>query len=136
MRVESVESVEKVDSVIVMVFDTITITKTITIRESESGDTLRMTTVTDRERIRSMSDVRSKKADVVIKTDTVYVERDSLVVKEIPHQVRNEGGGLFGGGTTGRQGLIAGLTRNLRWLFFVLLAIIALIIIIRLKLFK
>ena len=41
-------------------------------------------------------------------------------------------GGLFGGGTTGHQGLIAGLTRNLRWLFFVLLAVIALILLIRL----
>ena len=62
----------------------------------------------------------------------MYIEKDSLVVKEIPHQVRNEGGGLFGGGTTGRQGLIAGLTRNLRWLFFVLVAVIALILLIRL----
>ena len=62
----------------------------------------------------------------------MYIEKDSLVVKEIPHQVRNEGGGLFVGGTTGRQGLIAGLTRNLRWLFFVLVAVIALILLIRL----
>ena len=138
LRVESVESVEKVDSVIVESSDTVRETTTITIvlrqaqEPDEAPDTLKISTVTDRERIRSMSDVRSKKADVVIKTDTVYVERDSLVVKEIPHQVRNEGGGLFGGGTTGRQGLIAGLTRNLRWLFFVLLAIIALILLLRL----
>ena len=117
--------------------DTVREVTTITVQLNDTGDTLKISTVTDRERIRSMSDVRSKKEDVYVRTDTVYIEQDSIAVKEIPHQVRNEGtGGLFGGGTTGRQGLIAGLTRNLKWLFFVLLAIIALIIIIRLKLFK
>ena len=142
LRVESVESVERVDSIVVESSDTVRETTTITIvlrqaqEPGEAPDTLKISTVTDRERIRVMSDVRSKKADVVVRTDTVFVERDSLVVKEIPHQVRNEGGGLFGGGGTGRTGLIAGLTRNLRWLFLVLLAIIILIIIIRFKLFK
>ena len=134
-RVESLESVEKVDSIVVESSDTVREVTTITIDRNDKGDTLRLTTVTDRERVRVMSDVRSKKADVVVKTDTVYIQKDSLVVKEIPHQVRNEGnGGLFGRDrSTGRQGLIAGLTRNLRWLFFVLLAIVALILLIRVK---
>lgn len=48
------------EQVVVTVFDTITITKTITIRENENGDTLRMTTVTDRERVRDRSQLKVK----------------------------------------------------------------------------
>lgn len=131
------------ERVVVTVFDTITITKTITIRENEAGDTVRFTQMTDKTKATTRDRYHDVQEKVVVRTDTVYIERDSVAVKEIPHHlstgsgtVRNEGGSLFGGGTTGRQGLIAGLTRNLKWLFFVLLAIIALIIIIRLKLFK
>ena len=122
------------EQVVVTVFDTITITKTITIRESESGDTLRVSTVTERDHVRDRSQLKVKSEKLKVETDTVFIEKDSLVVKEIPHQVRNEGnGGLFGRDrSTGHTGLIAGLTRNLRWLFFVLLAIIAIIILIRL----
>ena len=36
-----------------------------------------MTTVTDRERVRSMSDVRSKREDVYVRTDTVYIEKEA-----------------------------------------------------------
>ena len=75
---ESVETVERVDSVIVEQRDTLREVTTITIDRNDKGDTLRISTVTDRKRIRSMSDVRSKKEDVVVRTDTVYVERDSL----------------------------------------------------------
>ena len=89
---------------IVAVFDTITITKTITIRENENGDTLRMTTVTDRERVRSMSDVRSKKEDVYVRTD---------------------------GNVTKRVNRVA---QTLKWLFLTLVAVIAIIILIRIKL--
>ena len=138
MRVESLESVEKVDSIVVESSDTVREVTTITIvlrqaqEPDEAPDTLKISTVTDRTTVRDRSQLRVKSEKLKVETDTVYIEKDSLVVKEIPHQVRNEGGGLFGGGTTGRQGLIAGLTRNLRWLFFVLVAVIALILLIRL----
>ena len=62
----------------VTVFDTITITKTITIRESESGDTLRMTTVTDKTKATTRDRYHDVQEKVVVKTDTVYVEKDSL----------------------------------------------------------
>ena len=138
LRVESLESVEKVDSIVVESSDTVREVTTITIvlrqaqEPDEAPDTLKISTVTDRTTVRDRSQLRVKSEKLKVETDTVYIEKDSLVVKEIPHQVRNEGGGLFGGGTTGRQGLIAGLTRNLRWLFFVLVAVIALILLIRL----
>ena len=72
----------RVEQVMVAVHDTLTITKKVTIRENENGDTVRMTTETDRERVRSISDVRSKKEEVRVVRDTVYVERkDSVLVK-------------------------------------------------------
>ena len=116
------------EQVIVAVFDTITITKTITIRENENGDTLRMTTVTDRERIRSMSDVRSKKEDVYVRTDTVYIEREAekTVAVAGPNTEIDEQGNV-----TKKVNRVA---QTLKWLFLTLVAIIAIIILIRIKL--
>ena len=137
LRVESVESVERVDSIIVESSDSVREVTTITIDRNDKGDTLKISTITDRTTVHDRDRTQYRTESVEVRVDTVYIEKDSLVVKEIPQQVRNEGnGGLFGGGGTGRTGLIAGLTRNLRWLFLVLLAIIILIIIIRFKLFK
>ena len=116
------------EQVIVAVFDTITITKTITIRENENGDTLRMTTVTDRERIRSMSDVRSKKEDVYVRTDTVYIEKeaDKTVAVAGPNVEIDKDGNV-----TKRVNRVA---QTLKWLFLTLVAVIAIIILIRIKL--
>lgn len=73
----------RVEQVMVAVHDTLTITKTITIRENEQGDTVRMSVVTDRERVRSMYDVRRKKEEVRVVRDTVFIERrDSVVVRD------------------------------------------------------
>ena len=71
------------DSVIVESSDSVTITKTVTItlREAQEPDappdTVRVCTVTDRERTRLKSDVRSQKVDVRVVHDTVYVEKSS-----------------------------------------------------------
>lgn len=112
------------EQVVVTVFDTITIT----IRENEAGDTLRMTTVTDRERIRSMSDVRSKKEDVYVRTDTVYIEReaDKTVAVVGPNVEIDKDGNV-----TKKVNRFA---QSLKWLFLTLVAIIAIIILIRIKL--
>ena len=102
--------------------DTVREVTTITIDRNDKGDTLKISTVTDRERIRSMSDVRSKKADVVVKTDTVYIEKDSLVVKNT--NCTNP--------TNGSKSSRGSIVQGLKWFFFILLAIIALILLIRL----
>ena len=111
-----------------MVFDTITETTTITIRENEAGDTLRLTTVTDRERIRSMSDVRSKKEDVYVRTDTVYIEREAekTVAVAGPNVEIDKDGNV-----TKKVNRVA---QTLKWLFLTLVAVIAIIILIRIKL--
>lgn len=124
MRVESVASVERVDSVIVTVFDTITITKTITIRENEAGDTLRISTVTDRERVRTMAGVRSKREDVNVRKDTVYVEREAekTVAAAGPDTEIDADGNL-----KHRTSAIS----LLRWVVALVVAVIVLIIVIR-----
>ena len=107
----------KKDSVVVEMHDTLTITKTITIRENEQGDTVRMSVVTDRDRSRSLSDVRSKKEEVRVIRDTVCVEkRDSSFVKNT-------------NGTNGNRASPVVLT--LKWVFWIIIALIALMIVIK-----
>ena len=106
------------EQVMVAVHDTLTITKTITIRENEHGDTIRMNTVMDRERIRDRAAVKDKEEKVVVKTDTVYIEHRDSVFVEIPHQVRNEGGVRA-----------SPVVSSLKWIFWIIVAIGGLIII-------
>ena len=128
MRVESVESVEKVDSVVVEHSDTLREVTTITVQLNDTGDTLKISTVTDRERIRSMSDVRSKKEDVYVRTDTVYIEKEAekTVAVAGPNTEIDEQGNV-----TKRVNRVA---QTLKWLFLTLVAVIAIIILIRIKL--
>ena len=97
---------------VVAVHDTLTITKTITIRENERGDTVRLSVVTDRDRSRSMYDVRSKKEEVRVERDTVYVERkDSVVVDR--------------GQLTGDSSRASPVVSALRWVFWIIVGLIA-----------
>ena len=124
------------EQVVVTVFDTITITKTITIRENESGDTLRMTTVTDKTKATTRDRYHDVQEKVVVRTDTVYIERDSLVVKNTNCTNRRSATVSGANPTNGSKSSKGSIVQGLRWVFWILVAIIALIIIIRLKLFK
>ena len=101
---------------------------TITVQLNDTGDTLKISTVTDRERIRSMSDVRSKKEDVYVRTDTVYIEKeaDKTVAVVGPNTEIDKDGNV-----TKRVNRVA---QTLKWLFLTLVAVIAIIILIRIKL--
>lgn len=78
------------EEVALMVHDTIREVATITIRQNEAGDTLKVVQVTDRDRIRSKADVRSKKEVVRVERDTVYIEkRDSILVKSEELRVKS-----------------------------------------------
>lgn len=79
MKAESMESVQNRDSVVIENTDTLCEVTTITIQTDEKGDTLRVSTVTDRIRARTRSDIRSKSEDVKVIRDTMYIEkRDSM----------------------------------------------------------
>ena len=112
------------EQVIVAVFDTVTITKTITIRENEAGDTLRISTMTDRERVRTMAGVRSKREDVNVRKDTVYIEREAekTVAAAGPDTEIDADGNL-----KHRTSAIS----LLRWVVALVVAVIVLIIVIR-----
>ena len=79
MKAESMESVQNRDSIVIADKDTLCEVTTITIQTDEKGDTLRVSTVTDRTRARTRSDIRSKSEDVKVIRDTMYIEkRDSM----------------------------------------------------------
>ena len=75
MRSERVESVEKVDSVIVEQRDTLREITTITIDRNDRGDTLKLVQITDLTRARSRDNVVAQKVKTEIVRDTVYIER-------------------------------------------------------------
>ena len=100
----------------VAVHDTIREVTTITVQLGQAGDTVRVAQVTDRDCIRSKADIRSKKEVVRVERDTVYVERrDSVVVRDaanISHHTST-------------------ISHLLKWVFWILLAGIVLIVILR-----
>lgn len=97
------------------VHDTLTITKTITIRENERGDTVRMSVVTDRERSKAevrglRAEVRSKRAEVRSQKNEVRSQKDEV-----------RGLGVEGAAT--RTSLVVSA---LKWVFWIIIAIITL----------
>lgn len=107
------------ESVVVAVHDTMMETKTITITKNVDGDTLRLTQITDRTRASAMSDVRSKKEDVRVRVDTVYVEkRDSSYVKNT-------------NGSNDTNSRASPFVSSLKWIFFIIVSLIVLIVVIK-----
>ena len=103
---------------VVAIHDTVMETKTITITKNEAGDTTFTSIVTERDRFRDRAAVKDKEEKLVVRTDTVYVERkDSMVVKEanVSHQTSS-------------------ISHLLKWIFWIVCAIIVLIIVIKLGL--
>ena len=66
----------------VAVHDTIREITTITFQTNETGDTVKVVQITDRDRARNREAVRDKEERLVVRTDTVYIEkRDSVFVQ-------------------------------------------------------
>ena len=116
-RVQSSESVQKVDSVMVAVHDTIMETTTITIRENEAGDTIRMSRIIERDRIRDRAQVNDRSETVRVVRDTVFVEkRDSVSTTT-----------NFTNGTNPESSRIS-IVQGLKWVFWIIVAVIVLTI--------
>ena len=109
-------------------FDTITITKTITVvlrqaqEPNEPDDTVRVTQITDKTKATTRDRYHDVQEKVVVRTDTVYIERDSLVVKNT--NCTNP--------TNGSKSSRGSIVQGLKWVFWILVAIIVLILLIRL----
>ena len=120
VRLERVS--EKVDSVqehtAVAVHDTLQEVTTITIQTNDRGDTLKVTQITDRSRLRERSDIRHRSSDVRVRIDTVYIERRDSSYAEKNIVAVSEDKGTWGGS----------FRSTLKWIFAVICAIIGLII--------
>lgn len=113
----------RVESLVVL--DSIVETKTITIilRQAQDTATSRLDTVftsvvTDRTRARETSDVRSKTVDVRMRVDTVYIVKDStdvITTLNSPTTLNSKPSTL----------------NYLKWICFIILGLIALIITIK-----
>lgn len=104
---------------VVVVLDTLKEITTITLRESETGDTLRVTTVTDRIRASTRDRYHDVKEKVIVRTDTVYVEKQAQNTVAVAGSSTE----ITPDGIIRPRGVI------LKWVFFILLAVIALLII-------
>jgi hypothetical protein len=114
------------EQVMVVVFDTIREVTTISVRENDQGDTLRLTAITDRIRASTRDRYHDVQEKVLIRTDTLYVERQSdkqTVVAADPNvEIDREGN------VTRRVNRIS---QTLKWVFFAALAIAVLLIVIK-----
>lgn len=125
-RVAEVRITEARDSVVVELRDTLKEVTTVTVDRNDVGDTLRVTTVTDRTRASVRDRVRDVEVKIVEKADTVYVERrDSVYVQETLRPAQ------------GDSGRASAFVSALKWVFWIIVSITVLLIVIKLfNLFK
>ena len=103
------------DSVALELRDTVREVTTITIDRNETGDTLRLTQVTERERSRERDRFRVQDSRLMVVHDTIFVERkDSLQVTAYSLK--------------GDQSGKTALHGTLKWIFWIICAMIALVI--------
>ena len=121
LKIESLETVERVDSVIVEQRDTLREVTTITIDRNDKGDTLKVVQITDLTRARSRDNVVAQRVKTEVRVDTVYVEkRDSTSVSSFRFQDSG-------------AGRASPFVSALKWICWILVAIGGLIIIIRIR---
>ena len=107
--------------VMVAVHDTIREVTTITVQTNETGDTVKVVQITDRDRARAREAVRDKEERLVVKTDTVYIEkRDSVFVSKTDLTNRAD---------TKKSGFLT----CVKWIFAMVCAVVVLVVVIRLK---
>ena len=117
----------RTDSVTVAVHDTVREVTTITIDRNDWGDTLRLTQVTDRERVREADRFKVQDSRLMVRTDTVYIERrDSSMVSSSKIHVSGSNTNL-----TNRTSRMERLTTLIKWLCAGILLVIVLLITIK-----
>ena len=120
-RVAEERITEARDSVVVELRDTLKEVTTVTVDRNDVGDTLRVTTVTDRTRASVRDRVRDVEVKIVEKTDTVYVERkDSVRVQ------------AFQGSSVQGVARASPFVSALKWIFWIIVSITVLLIVIKL----
>ena len=99
-------------------YDTLREVTTITIRENEKGDTLKLVQITDRTRATDRAAARDKEEKLIVRTDTVYIEkRDSVDVKNTS--------------LTNPSNKKSNFVSSLKWIFWILVVATVLIVVLR-----
>jgi len=107
---------ERRDSLVVEQRDTFREVTTVTVDRKENGDTVRVCIVTERDRVRDRDNRAAVWMKTEVKTDTVVVERrDSVLVKN------------------SNQARASPLLKNLKWIFWIVIALIGLIIVLKIR---
>ena len=116
------------EQVVVEVHDTVRETTTITVQLDTAGDTVRLLQVTERNTIRNSDRIREHTERTLELKDTLSVEKqtDRSVAVAGPNVEIDKNGNV-----TKRVNRFA---QSLKWLFLTLVAIIAIIILMRIKL--
>ena len=110
------------EQVVVAVHDTLREVTTITIRQDAQGDTLKLVQVTDRTRASDRQGYRDREEKIVVKTDTVYIEKtDTITVNSK----------LLNGKLSSVNSKLSTVPQTLKWLFWCIIALIALVIALR-----
>ena len=108
----------------VAVHDTIREVTTITVQTNDAGDTVKVVQITDRDRARNREAVRDKEERLVVRTDTVYIEkRDS--------SLRVTAYGLQEDGTPTISSKLSAVSKILKWITALICAVVVLILMIR-----
>lgn len=131
-KAQSLETRDTVrEQVVVEVYDTLREVTTITIRENEKGDTLKLVQITDRTRATDRAAARDKEEKLIVRTDTVYIEkRDSVDVKNTSlTKVQLDGPK----GKVNPSNKKSNFVSSLKWIFWILCAIIVLILLLKLQ---
>lgn len=119
LRVLSQESEEVRAESLELAGDTLTEVTMVTVQLNEAGDTLKVSTVTDRTKVKTRERTKDVEVKIVEKTDTVYVAvRDSV----------SSSNTNFTNPTNQKSNFVTAL----KWIFGILCAIIVLIIVIKL----
>lgn len=109
------------EQVVVAVHDTLREVTTITVQLGQAGDTVKVAQVTERDRFRDRAAVRDKEEKLIVRTDTVYIERrDSVEVSSSKFQVPSSSLNPH-----------PSPLNYFKWIFIIILGLIALIITIK-----
>ena len=118
----------RVEQVLVAVHDTIREVTTITyvLRQAqepdEPEDTVKVTTITERDRVRDRTGFKVQDSRVTIKRDTVYVERrDSVMVQGSGFKVNGE------------KARASPVVQTLKWVFWIIIGLIGLVIVMKIR---
>lgn len=106
------------EAVMVAVHDTVVEVTTVTVDRNEIGDTVRVSTVTDRVRGRGRYNIATYRTKTEVVRDTVFIEkRDSIEIRSRPEEVSGK----------------TALYTSLRLVLWVIIGLIALMIVVRIR---